>query len=361
MTRSRWIVALACTGLLLAAGVSPASAAPSDRLNLQNWKLTLPVDVSPADGTADEQIGLVGYENAPWFHDNYPVGVGFRAAADGATTPNTDYARSELREMPGGVATGWPGLTGTHEMHLTQAITQTTPDKRHLVAGQIHELNGTQDVLQIRLEGGRLFVESDGVDKGTLTDSYQLGAWFTVVIRTSPSGITVTYNPGPQQVVRSFLPVGFETNWYFKAGLYLQSNEFSEGNDAAQGEVVITDLRVTHSAQAPVPPPSPAPVYCAGLPATHVGTDTSEVIVGTGGNDVIVAGAGNDIVYGFGGDDVICGGSGNDVIKAGGGNRDALYGEDGADKLVGGNGSRDRCVGGPATDRAKGCEIKRSI
>jgi uncharacterized delta-60 repeat protein len=99
------------------------------------------------------------------------------------------------------------------------------------------------------------------------------------------------------------------------------------------------------------PEPQPAPqTLCAGVPATIVGTPGGETLRGTRAPDVIAARGGNDRVLGVRGNDVVCGGRG----------RDRLAGGRGADVLRAGAG-RDRCVGGPARDRARGCEIKRSL
>lgn len=96
---------------------------------------------------------------------------------------------------------------------------------------------------------------------------------------------------------------------------------------------------------------------CAGLKATHVGTDGPDIINGTPGNDVIQALGGNDIVNGLGGNDVICGGVGDDVLNGGSGvdrlygdqGNDILIGESGNDFLYGGDGN-DVLIGGLGTD-----------
>ena len=92
--------------------------------------------------------------------------------------------------------------------------------------------------------------------------------------------------------------------------------------------------------------------FCAGLPATIVGTDAGEAIQGTVGDDVIVGLGGDDVISGRGGNDAICGGDGDDTISGGDGN-DYLYGEAGADLLRGGL-ARDRLHGGDAADELWG-------
>ncbi|MEM9513374.1 MAG: ExeM/NucH family extracellular endonuclease [Actinomycetota bacterium] len=110
-------------------------------------------------------------------------------------------------------------------------------------------------------------------------------------------------------------------------------------------------------------PPVPT---CNGLPATHVGTDGSDVIYGTNGADVIVSLGGSDTIVSFGGTDTICAGDGNDVVfsgnggdhvEAGDGNdmvftwrgTDHVDADDGNDLVFAGSG-RDSVLGGPGND-----------
>jgi Ca2+-binding RTX toxin-like protein len=88
--------------------------------------------------------------------------------------------------------------------------------------------------------------------------------------------------------------------------------------------------------------------FCRGRPATHVGTDGSEVIAGTEGNDVIVALGGNDVIYAYGGKDFICAGPGRDEVYGGPGN-DRILGDAGDDELHGGSGN-DRIFGRAGDD-----------
>lgn len=367
MVAVRALLALLCAAIVVTLGISPASATtPSQVLNLTDWKLQLPVDQNGGTTGAARDVYPIGaQEFSPWFlvPSSEPTRVYFRAQANGATTSaNTSYARSELREMKNGGEASWNPDDGLqHVMSITQAITALPgTTKRELVAGQIHD--GLNDVLQIRLEGARLFASLDnGRDERTLDSDYRLGTPFELRIVVNPSGISVTYNGVPK--VSNFRPLGAGNLWHFKAGAYTQSNESGTYSEVAISALIVEHRPVPQPPPSPTPTPTPPPaaqVFCAGQIATQAGSGNGEVLYGTAGNDVIAAGEGNDVVYGLGGDDIICGGPGNDTIKAGAGT-DQLYGEDGADKLVGGAGTRDLCNGGPARDRAKGCEVKRGI
>jgi hypothetical protein len=169
-------------------------------------------------------------------------GVAFRAPVGGATTGNSSYPRSELREMSadGQHEAGWTNATGRHVMTINQAITATPQVKPHVVAGQIHDAE--DDVVMIRLEGRRLFVESDGDDVGLLDPAYRLGTRFTVSIAADPTGIQVVYDESRSVHVHK---VG--RGWYFKAGCYPQSNPDRGDRASAFGEVVIYALIVQHT------------------------------------------------------------------------------------------------------------------
>lgn len=78
--------------------------------------------------------------------------------------------------------------------------------------------------------------------------------------------------------------------------------------------------------------------YCAGVPATLVGSADGVPLVGTGDRDILLGTRGDDVIMGRQGDDVICGRGGNDRIIGGGGD-DVVSGGTGRDLLRGGAGS----------------------
>lgn len=220
---------------------SGMASMPSDLIDLTDWKLTLPVETDHA-GDPDEivQPELAGFVLDPWYVlSEDATGVRFRANAGGATTNNSGYPRSELREMNGAAPAAWSLTEGKHTMTVRQAITHLPEVKPHVVAGQIHDAE--DDVVMIRLEDTHLFVEGGGEDLGTLDASYVLGTPFDIVIEASGGHILISYNGGaPIDVARE------GDGMYFKAGCYTQSNP--ERGDAADayGEVVIYALTVTH-------------------------------------------------------------------------------------------------------------------
>lgn len=216
---------------------------PSDLLDLTNWKLTLPTGEAESP-TEVEQPALDEFEVDPWFQVNPEGdGVAFRANAGGVTTSGSGYPRSELREMTadGTARADWSTTEGVHSMTITQAITALTEVKPHAVAGQIHD--AADDVVMIRLEGTKLYVEGGGEDLGLLDANYQLGTEFTVNFTAHDGVIDVYYEDMATPVVT--IPRA-TTGCYFKAGVYTQSNP--ERGDAPEdfAEVEIYDLVVTH-------------------------------------------------------------------------------------------------------------------
>jgi poly(beta-D-mannuronate) lyase len=220
--------------------------APSELLDLESWKLTLPVGSArePDEPWEILQPELDGFELDPWFVlTKDATGVRFRAHAGGMTTSNSGYPRSELREMTdgGGRLASWSTIEGTHTMTVVQAITVLPDAKPHVVAGQIHDAD--DDLIMIRLEGEHLFVEGDGDELGDLDPAYVLGTVFTVRIVAADGTIDVYYDDLDTPAVTVERDA---VGCYFKAGAYTQSNESTGDDPDAYGEVVISDLDVVH-------------------------------------------------------------------------------------------------------------------
>jgi hypothetical protein len=206
-----------------------------------DWKLTLPggkegdpTEILPSDLRSFVEDGI--------FHLT-PEGDGvvFRAEVGGATTKNSNYPRSELREMAGAEEeASWSNTSGSHTLDVRQAITETPPVKPHVVAAQIHD--GSDDVLQIRLEGTTLAVQyNDGKSQIVIDPDYQLGTPYDLRIAAEDSRVVVFYN-GEQAAE---LPL-HGSSWYFKVGAYTQSNPEKGDESGAAGEVVVYDLALNH-------------------------------------------------------------------------------------------------------------------
>jgi len=223
---------------------APLPQLPAGLLDLQDWKLTLPIG-DEEDPQEIEQPELASYEIVPYFHLNAAHdGVVFRAHCGGVTTSGSGYPRSELREMKNGGAdkASWSTSSGVHTMFIEQAITHLPPEKPHVVAGQIHDAD--DDVIVIRLEGETLFIDLNGDDGPTLDDDYQLGTVFTVRFVAEGGTIRIYYNGSASPAIEYDKST---SGCYFKAGCYTQSNTDKGDEPDAYGEVEIYELWVTHS------------------------------------------------------------------------------------------------------------------
>src|SRR4051794_2054958 len=120
-----------------AAGLDP-TVAPGGNFNLSVWQLQLP---SGSPGSPDtispaQLKGPNGYTSpAYFFTDKTDGSMTFWAPEKGVTTPNSSYARSELREMNAdGSVADWP-LTGSHKLSATLRIPNVT---KNVCVGQVH-------------------------------------------------------------------------------------------------------------------------------------------------------------------------------------------------------------------------------
>lgn len=222
---------------------------PSQLLDLKSWKLTLPTgdDESPDE---IKQPELATYSNVDWFRLNdAKTAVIFRAPVNGVTTSGSGYPRSELREMEpdGKTRSSWTSSIGTHTMVLEEAVTAVPSVKKQIVSAQIHDVD--DDVLVIRLDYPRLYVNVDGKNKLMLDQNYVLGRKFTIKLVVSQGKTNVYYNNSVKPVYT--LEKKYKSA-YFKAGAYTQSNCEKEVvpwlcNEKNYGEVQVYSLKVSHS------------------------------------------------------------------------------------------------------------------
>jgi|GEM_PF-5234544 len=208
-------------------------------MNNKNWKLTLP--------NGKEVLNLEGYSNPPYFH--LTDSMVFRAPVNGSTTPNSSYPRSEFREMTNGKLASW-STKDVRSMYIEQAITAVPKKKRHVVAGQIHD--SEDDVIVIRLEFPKLFIDINGTDGPVLEPNYVLGTKFSVKFETGGGDINIYYNGVFKHTMRKTI-----SGCYFKAGCYTQSNCSKEDDCSVNnyGEVKIYQLYLD-DVQPPVATPT---------------------------------------------------------------------------------------------------------
>lgn len=215
---------------------------PAQILDLSSWKETLPAGKNK-NPKEISQPKLATFSDSSYFFVNQSCdGVVFRAPVNGVTTSGTDYPRSELRQMDAdGKEASWSTDEGMHTMLIEEAITAIPKNKSQIVAGQIHDAN--DDVVVIRLEEARLFVDINGKSGPTLDDNYILGKRFTVRFVAGNGRIEIYYDNNSEP---AFSMQKSDSNCYFKAGAYTQSNckKESDCSSGNYGEVVIYRLEL---------------------------------------------------------------------------------------------------------------------
>ena len=222
-----------------AGGGRTASQFPGELIEPEDWYLTLPTGKEGNPDTIDGSK-LATFHNQFFALNPERDGIVFSAGAGGVTTKNSHYPRSELREMNGDAKAAWSNTSGKHVIDVREAFTKLPGAKPEVVGVQIHD--GEDDVLQIRLEGKTLSVQSnDGRDQTVLDPDYKLGTPFDVRIVAADGKVDVFYDGAK----KATLPLS-GSGWYWKVGAYVQSNTTKGDGAGSTGEVTVYRAAVTH-------------------------------------------------------------------------------------------------------------------
>ena len=217
-----------------------ASKSPGELIDTNEWYLTLPTGKAGSPDTI-EGSKLATYHSKFFDLTTARDGIVFNAGADGVTTKNSHYPRSELREMNGSEKASWSNTSGTHVFDVREAFTKLPDAKPEVVGVQIHDAE--DDVMQIRLEGKKLMVQyHDGKSEAVLDPDYQLGTPFDTRIVAANGKVDVLYN-GQK---KAELPLS-GSGWYWKVGAYVQSNGSKGDGAGSTGEVVVYKADISHS------------------------------------------------------------------------------------------------------------------
>jgi Ca2+-binding RTX toxin-like protein len=294
------------------------SVAPSFYQNLSTWKLQLPVDVQGKFlGKAAEIKALEGYYNKSYFYAASDGAMVFKAPVYGATTGNSDFARSELREMNGSKPAEWTLKEGGHmsaTLEVDIAPTKANGTAGKIVIGQIH--GGDSQLVRLAWDNGKVYFANDVAANGQkdlhvkLLDaegkepSVSLNERFSYSMDVTDQKLIVSViADGKTYISASKINASWLDNtFYFKAGAYLGVNETT---GRGEGQTSFYALDVDHdsgSNQTVVPIIRPT---------------TTHAIDGTGQDDMLVGKSSNDTLSGGNGDDSLNGGYGRDVLAGG--------------------------------------------
>ena len=224
-------------GTASAAALNPA-VSPGGNFNLSIWSLQLPIG-SPGSPTTIQPAqlkGATGYTNPSYFWTDKTDGsMTFWDPEAGVTTPNSSYARTELREMnSNGSAANWT-LAGNHTLSATLRIVSVT---KNVCVGQVHLGTGgtsTKPLLELYYRpNGDIYIGTENSPAGGqtlhLVGHVTLGTQWSYVINVTGNTINLTVNGSrtSYSIPTSFNPY----RQYFKAGDYNQSSSDSTSNGA---------------------------------------------------------------------------------------------------------------------------------
>jgi hypothetical protein len=223
------------------AGLNPG-VAPGGNFNLANWELDLPL---PSGNSVkiiqpSQLVGSSGFTDS-YFYTAADGGMAFFVPENGAHTPNSNYPRSELRELSfDGSNANWP-MTGTNVMTATLKVVNVTD---HTVVGQVHIgsalqsglASSTKPLLELYYyANGKLVMGLEKSPSGSQTDytigTVPVGTVFRYSIEVSGDTITIGLNGANQTFTASPNFNGY--GMYFKAGNYLQTT----GNSSTVGSL----------------------------------------------------------------------------------------------------------------------------
>ncbi len=236
-----------------AAGLNP-NVAPGGNFDLSLWELQEPVGSPGAPKTIlpAALVGPNGYHDSYFFTDPTDGAMTFWDPENGVTTANSNYPRSELREMTAaGAGANWP-IAGTNTLSATVEVVKV-PD--HVCVGQIHIGSAiqaglaasTKPLLELYYHASgdiQLGIEDSPTGGQTAHDiaNVPLGTKFSYTIRLDGAGtITLVVDGATSTFTMPASFVGY--GMYFKAGDYDQT----VGTDGTVGATVkLHALQVSH-------------------------------------------------------------------------------------------------------------------
>ncbi len=179
----------------------------------------------------------------------------FFAPATGATTKNSSFTRSELRETnAAGKLKNWNPYVGTHVLE-GQAAVRTVASGKRVTLAQIHAIDNTNPPIKLmyrtdRQGGPQLYAEYRAT-KGSkfvshkLLENLPLGGKFSYRISVTNGNAEVVAESGGRKNVLQFVVDGtWSANpFYFKAGAY---NTGTDATGTGASTVVHSGIRAYH-------------------------------------------------------------------------------------------------------------------
>lgn len=233
--------ATAGTDAPVAAGVVPVAMPkfPLGPISLSGWKLTLPVSKSGALTGKAKQLQTAAI-TSPWLDRGADGSLVFWAPATGATTSNSEHARTELVSD-----NDFTFGKGKHTMSATLSVTQVPDGDQDIDVGQIHgggAINSIPFVMLHWREGNIVVViktemHGSGSQTVTLLTGVPLGAKFSYQMTDDGDGsltLTAAYDGQARQAVVPVESVFMGTDERFQVGDYQQAESGTSVKDGGR-------------------------------------------------------------------------------------------------------------------------------
>lgn len=228
------------------------NVAPGGNFNLSLWQLQLPTGSpgSPTTISPAQLKGPNGFQDQYFFTNTTDGSMTFWDPENGVTTPNSNFPRSELREMTAsGAAADW-AIPGTHILSATLKVTQVPS---HVAVGQIHLGSGgsTKPLLELfyysngNIEMAIEQTPAGGNEVEHLAGNVPLGTkWSYVISLSGGNQIGLVINGGTKKTWTMSSSFTSQYHMYFKAGDYDQS---SGSSSTVGARVQFYALNFSHS------------------------------------------------------------------------------------------------------------------
>ncbi len=274
---------------------------PNANFDLGDWYLSVPEDLDNSGKPDDikEEFLWEGYSHPDFFYmvpdDRFGAGLVFKCPIRGPLTPNTDYARTELREMlrrgekdhatQGVIPNNWvlstspsadQSATGFVDGKLSATLkvdrvttTGSSSQVGRVIVGQIHaSSNEPLRIYYRKLPGNALgsiyfahepnsgseqwyeMIGSRSSSASNPGDGVALGEVFSYDVEVVGNGLTVTISRDGKPDETQFVDMsssGYDDGdeyFYFKAGAY---NQNDSGNDDDYVQVTFYKLENAHT------------------------------------------------------------------------------------------------------------------
>jgi hypothetical protein len=238
----------AASAQAVAGYISPATG----NFDLRQWKITLPT--ADKSGGAAEIIPdeiMAGYASKYFYLDDKGK-MTFWAPVNGsiATTDNSTYPRSELREIIGDNQRDDWNWEGHHTLSGCLWVSQTSISKK-VIVGQIHSYN--QPLVKLQWNNGSVIAQikrKENGKNGEITTKLATpgSSQFCYTIDSNAGVITVKVKGGG---TATYDYIGTDPNWkkqkfYFKAGAYCQEHVGTDPDANAGCKIRFSSLTSAH-------------------------------------------------------------------------------------------------------------------